>query len=205
MRLDPQFKVYMGRDKFENEDLIKHGWPEDIWFHVDKLSSAHVYLRLPDGFTIDTIPEEVLEDMLQLTKQNSIEGCKQNDVPIVYTPWDNLKKTGDMATGQVSFFSSKRVKRKVVKTKVNAILNRLEKTKLVNDGVNLREERTQRDIRVNREEMKARKERERQEKEEQERRAKEKEARSYDKLMDVTRMQTNECEEDIPEWEDEFM
>ncbi|XP_035178547.1 coiled-coil domain-containing protein 25 isoform X2 [Oxyura jamaicensis] len=29
-----------------DEDLIKYGWPEDIWFHVDKLSSAHVYLRL---------------------------------------------------------------------------------------------------------------------------------------------------------------
>lgn len=22
---------------------------QDIWFHVDKLSSAHVYLRLPPG------------------------------------------------------------------------------------------------------------------------------------------------------------
>ena len=39
--------VYMGRDKFENEELIKHMWPEDVWFHVDDLSSAHVYLRLP--------------------------------------------------------------------------------------------------------------------------------------------------------------
>ena len=39
--------IYVGKDKFENEDLIKHAWPEDIWFHVDKLSSAHVYLRLP--------------------------------------------------------------------------------------------------------------------------------------------------------------
>jgi hypothetical protein len=29
-----------------DEDLIKWGWPEDVWFHVDKLSSAHVYLRL---------------------------------------------------------------------------------------------------------------------------------------------------------------
>ena len=37
----------MGRDKFENEELIKHMWPEDVWFHVDDLSSAHVYLRLP--------------------------------------------------------------------------------------------------------------------------------------------------------------
>jgi hypothetical protein len=46
----------MGRDKFENEDLIKYGWPEDVWFHVNDLSSAHVYLRLRDGVTIDTIP-----------------------------------------------------------------------------------------------------------------------------------------------------
>ena len=29
-----------------DEDLIKWGWPEDVWFHVDKVSSAHVYLRL---------------------------------------------------------------------------------------------------------------------------------------------------------------
>jgi predicted ribosome quality control (RQC) complex YloA/Tae2 family protein len=23
--------IYMGKDKFENEDLIKYGWPEDVW------------------------------------------------------------------------------------------------------------------------------------------------------------------------------
>lgn len=23
--------IYMGKDKFENEELIKWGWPEDIW------------------------------------------------------------------------------------------------------------------------------------------------------------------------------
>ena len=63
--------VYMGKDKYENEELLKYGFPEagdsisrvcvtcqssmvfrrwcsessarkDIWFHVDKLSSAHV-------------------------------------------------------------------------------------------------------------------------------------------------------------------
>lgn len=40
--------IYMGRDKHENEDLIKFAWPEDVWFHVDSLSSAHVYLRLDE-------------------------------------------------------------------------------------------------------------------------------------------------------------
>ena len=34
---DPPTTLFMGRDKYENEDLIKWGWPEDVWFHVDKV------------------------------------------------------------------------------------------------------------------------------------------------------------------------
>ncbi len=43
-------------------------------FHVDKLSSAHIYLRLRDGDTWENIPEDLLTDLAQLTKANSIEG-----------------------------------------------------------------------------------------------------------------------------------
>lgn len=28
----------MGKDKVENEDLIKYGDEQDVWFHVDKVS-----------------------------------------------------------------------------------------------------------------------------------------------------------------------
>lgn len=31
----------MGRDKLENEDLIRFGWPLDVWFHVNDM------VRLP--------------------------------------------------------------------------------------------------------------------------------------------------------------
>ena len=57
-----------------DEDLIKFAWPQDIWFHVDKLSSAHVYLRMPDGMAWDHLPEPLLVDCAQLVKANSIEG-----------------------------------------------------------------------------------------------------------------------------------
>jgi len=43
-------------------------------FHVDKMSSAHVYVRLHKGQTIDDISEGVLEDCVQLVKANSIQG-----------------------------------------------------------------------------------------------------------------------------------
>lgn len=43
-------------------------------FHVDKMSSAHVYVRLHKGQTIDDMSEGLLEDCAQLVKANSIQG-----------------------------------------------------------------------------------------------------------------------------------
>jgi hypothetical protein len=126
---EPPVTIYMGRDKVESscfssslayhsltyrcaldEDLIKYAWTQDVWFHVDKLSSAHVYLRLPESISSwEAIPEMLLVDCAQLVKANSIEGAsrtashpfclsnldpsgnKRNDLTIIYTPADNLK------------------------------------------------------------------------------------------------------------------
>ena len=91
------------------QDLIKYGLPHDVWFHVDNLSSAHVYLRLPEGTTVDDIPVETLEDCAQLVKANSIQGSKQTSVDIVYTMWSNLRKTASMEVGQVRAPPSRRL------------------------------------------------------------------------------------------------
>ncbi|WFD04394.1 hypothetical protein MOBT1_003103 [Malassezia obtusa] len=151
--VDPPATIYMGRDKVENEELLQHGLPEvrrtltqDVWFHVDKLSSAHVYLRLPESIPSWTeIPEPLLYDCAQLVKANSIEGTciaahpgnKKNHLTIIYTPHSNVKvrgvltqKTGDMAVGAVSFFNDRTVKRFYVKERENAVVNRLNKTRV---------------------------------------------------------------------------
>ena len=76
-------------------DITKLIWmyrPQDIWFHVDKLSSAHVYLRLPNSIeSWEEIPQPLLIDCSQLVKANSIEGNKKDNITIIYTPADNLK------------------------------------------------------------------------------------------------------------------
>ena len=71
---NPDYIIYMGKDKYENEDLIKYAWPSrDIWFHVDNLSSAHVYLRIPEAISdYSQIPDELIQECAQLTKANSI-------------------------------------------------------------------------------------------------------------------------------------
>ncbi|XP_046856872.1 coiled-coil domain-containing protein 25-like isoform X2 [Xenia sp. Carnegie-2017] len=142
--VSPPYTIYMGVDKFENEDLIKYGWPEDVWFHVDKMSSAHVYLRLPKGQAIEDIPTSVLDDCAQLVKANSIQGNKKNNVSVVYTLWENLKKTNDMDVGQVGFHKQKQVHVMSVEKRINEIVNRLNKTK-TEKFPDLRSEREKRD------------------------------------------------------------
>lgn len=124
------YVMYMGADKFENEDLIKYGLPEDLWFHVDKHSSAHVYLRLKKGQSIEDLPAHIAMECAQLVKANSIEGCKLREVDVVYTLWSNLQKTADMEAGQIGYHDRTRVK-KVKVVKDNSIVNRVTKTKVV--------------------------------------------------------------------------
>ena len=119
----------MGLDKFENEQLIRTGVHADVWFHVDSLSSAHVYVRLPLGKTWEDLAEETIEDMCQLVKNNSIQGCKLASCKIVYTPWANLKKDlVGMDTGTVGFHDAK-LRRLRRCDKNREIIKRIEKSK----------------------------------------------------------------------------
>ncbi|KAH7910484.1 cytoplasmic protein [Hygrophoropsis aurantiaca] len=178
----PPAVIYMGKDKVENEDLIKYAWPQDIWFHVDKLSSAHVYLRMPEGMTWDAIPTALLTDCAQLVKANSIEGNKKDNLTIIYTPGDNLKKTGDMAVGQVSFHSDKRVLH--VPKRENPIVNRLNKTK-VEKEVDHEQERVDRVKTENAQKRAVAAEKKKADAELARAREAEKAARSYDSLFNV--------------------
>lgn len=188
--VQPPVTLFMGIDKYENEDLIKWGWPEDIWFHVDKYSSAHVYIRLCYGQTIDDIPSAVLEDAAQLVKANSIEGSKMNDVDVVYTMWSNLKKTPSMDVGQVGFHRDKDVRKIHVAKRVNTIINRLNKTKR-SEQVNFRAEREERDRMEREDKKKVMREQKEREKAEEKRRQEEAEMRSYNSLFNASNMTSN--------------
>ncbi|KAL6845567.1 hypothetical protein ACP4OV_025062 [Aristida adscensionis] len=202
------YTIYMGADKNENEELIKYGLPEDVWFHVDKVSSAHVYLRLKKGETIDTISEGLLEDCAQLVKAHSIQGNKMNNVEVVYTPWSNLKKSPSMDVGQVGFHNHRMVRMLVVEKRVNEIINRLNKTK-VERRPDLKAEKEASNAAEKAErkmQLKEKKRREEMERLEKERWA---EIRSYKGLMVAEKMTSNRqiasAGKSMQEMEDEFV
>ena len=86
-------------------------------------------MRLQDDWTFDNIPQAVLTDCCQIVKANSIEGNKKNNIKIVYTPFNNLKKEQGHDVGQVTFHSTKMIKFITVDRRNNEIVNRLNKTK----------------------------------------------------------------------------
>ena len=162
------------------------GLPEDVWFHVDDLSSAHVYLRMKPGMTLDDISEDLLTDCSSLVKANSIAGCKKASVYVVYTRWKNLKKTSQMVDGQVGYHRPENVRRRSVE-KNTTIVRQIEKT------------RVERHPDLYAEQQAREKEIQRQKKETYKKLAKEKqaaklqaladkEARSYDRIMKEDQM-----------------
>ncbi|XP_062345566.1 coiled-coil domain-containing protein 25 isoform X2 [Cinclus cinclus] len=183
-----------------DEDLIKYGWPEDVWFHVDKLSSAHVYLRLHKGQTMDDIPKEVLSDCAHLVKANSIQGCKLSSVTVVYTPWSNLRKTPDMDVGQIGFHRQKDVRTLTVERRPSEQLRRLERTR-VERFPDLAAERECRDREERGRRRQQLQELRRAEKEELRKKREMEELRSYSSLMKAENMSSNQDGNDS----DDFM
>lgn len=162
-----------------------------------------MYVRMPEGQTIDQMPPEVIDDCAQLVKANSIQGCKMSSVDVVYTSWSNLKKTADMVPGQIGFHSDKAVHKVKVERKINAILNRLNKTKVEKQGVDLMAEKEARDRRERAIRKAEDREKRLQEEEEKVRQKELAKLRSYQDVLRSDNMTSNkDCEGDLS---DDFM
>jgi len=204
------YLIYMGRDKFENEDLIRFGLPEDVWFHVDDLSSAHVYLRLRPGQTLDDLSEDTINECATMVKANSIEGCKKRRVSVIYTRWKNLHKTPSMDVGAVGFKDESRVRRCHAE-KDNSIVNALNRTK-EERYPDLEAEQAERAAQWRREQKRKKEEAKRREREERQKREEEKKLQSYEGLMDnendmtfTDQMESTEDQTAAVAFEDDFM
>ncbi|ODA76781.1 hypothetical protein RJ55_07296 [Drechmeria coniospora] len=196
--VEPSAFIYVGKDKFETHTPCQ--------FHVDKLSSAHIYLRMQEGQSWDALPADLVADLAQLTKANSIEGNKKDNITVIYTPWSNLKKDGSMDVGQVSFKDPRKVKRVLVAQRENPIVNRLNKTK-VEKKPDLKLERDERLKMLRRREQDAQQQRRKEEaKQAQEWKEKKwQKDHAYDELFTEENMAAMSNQERDENWEDDFM
>ena len=52
------YTILIGKNKYENADLLNQSFPEDYWIHVKDLPSGHVIIKNPTG---DRIPNKIIK------------------------------------------------------------------------------------------------------------------------------------------------
>jgi hypothetical protein len=161
---------------------------------------------MKEGEQWDALPEELLMDLAQLTKANSIEGNKKDNITIIYTPWANLKKDGSMDVGQVSFKDQKKVKRILVPQRENPIVNRLNKTK-VEKKPDFKQEKDDRMRELRKRDQAAQQDRKRAEARQAEewRQKKWEKDHAYDAMFAEEHMEASSNQNRSEDWEDDFM
>ncbi|KAL0233928.1 hypothetical protein PCE1_002433 [Barthelona sp. PCE] len=200
-----EYRVMMGRDKFENDELIAYGFEGLIWFHVDNYSSAHLYIVLDPEETMADVPQSIIQDVAQLTKDNSIEGRKKNSVNIHITPWENLVKHAHFNVGTVSFRRTNQVT-DVMCTKDRDRLRVLNQLKSEDQTVDFEQLKNRRLRQIAHMKKQRRKEQLRREREAEQKREEERRERSYEGFfendLDMTYSNENQT---VSDYEDNFM
>jgi predicted ribosome quality control (RQC) complex YloA/Tae2 family protein len=86
------YNIYIGKNSFGNEEIIKLSNSDSLWFHFENISSAHIILENKG----DKIPKQYIRKigkMLYLYKKNIPKYTK-----IIYTQIKNIKLTNIIGT-----------------------------------------------------------------------------------------------------------
>lgn len=110
-----------------------------------------------------------------------------NNIDIVYTLWENLKKTAGMEVGQVSFHNPKQVRKMRVEKRINEVVNRLNKTK-IETHPDFQAEREARDAAERQDKKKVVRLQRDREKEAEKKRLEDSEMKSYSSLHNAEKM-----------------
>lgn len=86
--------IKIGKNEKENWNLLDNADIYDIIFHLKDTSSAYVLLEYNiKKYSIDTIPECVINECCKLLKTNSKRTININKkLPIIYDEKENIKK-----------------------------------------------------------------------------------------------------------------
>jgi predicted ribosome quality control (RQC) complex YloA/Tae2 family protein len=99
-----EYTIFIGRNKYNNFELIDDSMDSDVWFHVQGESSCHVILK--NSGKLRDIPRQVIKRCAYLCKINSKAKTKKK-CNIIYTQLENVVKTEII--GQVAVQSYKSV------------------------------------------------------------------------------------------------
>ncbi len=99
-----EYEIWTGKSAEHNDQLLDLCAPQDVWFHVDGQSSAHVILRNPANHKLRKLPRPAIKRAACLCKA-SVKA--RGDCAVIYTERRNVNKTD--VPGRVDVTNLKRV------------------------------------------------------------------------------------------------
>lgn len=84
---DKEYRVVVGKDRYENSEMIKNSYPEDLWFHLENISGPHIILQ-SNG---DVIHKRYLTQVARMFREHKTNlACKYT---VIYTEVKNVQLT----------------------------------------------------------------------------------------------------------------
>lgn len=99
---DKEYNILIGRNAKGNDEIIKLSNQNDIWFHVDNISSPHIILQ-NNGEIISKRYLNLIASWFKEYKTNL-----PNKYTIIYTEVKNVKLTNTL--GQVNVSNTRKIK-----------------------------------------------------------------------------------------------
>ncbi|MBI5638412.1 MAG: DUF814 domain-containing protein [Nitrospinae bacterium] len=91
------YDMFVGRNDRQNDELVKMGKGNDLWFHIRDFPGSHVLVRMKKG---GDIPRGTIEEAARLAVKFSSR-AKDGKGTVVYTHVKYLKKPKGAAPGKV--------------------------------------------------------------------------------------------------------
>lgn len=102
---NPAFKLYIGMNSHQNDQIIKLAREEDLWFHVHNCAGSHVLLRVEAG---QKVTDEIIFECAKLAKEHS-SAKLSSKIGVIYTKAKNLKKPPAAPLGYVIYKNEKEI------------------------------------------------------------------------------------------------
>lgn len=88
IKLDTEMTYFVGTNAQDNWDLISASNPNDIWFHLQNVSSCHVVLKMND-LTLEQLSKQTILHCASKCKASKHANLNMN---VIYTEIKNISK-----------------------------------------------------------------------------------------------------------------
>lgn len=100
--LNREITFYIGRNKLENDHVIDMGASDDLWFHINEVSSCHVVACIPDDIVTQKEIRYIIKAGALLCKKYTNKMRSIQNVDIIYTQLKYVTKTKHLGCVHIS-------------------------------------------------------------------------------------------------------